>query len=160
MLKKILPKNISNKVVGLVIIILILIGGLLIWYFGPLRKGELQELTIKTGKPGDLKLVKFSTDVVSPVEIEGIPSNNFSKNDKIGIEGKVNIQKPEVLVIRIFNQWGGEIQRAKPSIQFKSDGRIIICCIIPPEEPGEYVLNFFLNSEKAPIFPLLFKVSP
>ncbi|KKR59957.1 hypothetical protein A3B52_00075 [Candidatus Curtissbacteria bacterium RIFCSPLOWO2_01_FULL_41_28] len=147
-----------------------LIGGLSIWYFSPLRKGGQlqfiktkgngpQKLAIKTGRPGEFKLVKFSEDVVNPLEVEGIPSNNFSKNDRIGIEGKVNIQNSQASTIRILGKEREEIQKINPSIQTKPDGRIIICCIAPPDKPGEYVLEFLLNGERAPIFPLLFKVS-
>jgi len=161
-----------SKVIGLVIIILIIIGGLLFWYFSPLRKDGQpqltlktkrngpQEITIKTGKPGELRLVKFAEDVVNSLEIEGVPSTNFSKNDRIGIEGKLSIQDSQTLAIRILGKGREEIQRTKLPVQTKSDGKIIMCCIIPPDNPGEYVLEFSSNGNETPFFPLLFQVSP
>jgi len=160
-----------SKIIVSIIIILMLIGGLSIWYFSPLRKGGQlqfiktkgngpQKLAIKTGRPGEFKLVKFSEDVVNPLEVEGIPSNNFSKNDRIGIEGKVNIQNSQASTIRILGKGREEIQRTKLPVQTKSDGKIIMCCIIPPDNPGEYVLEFSSNGNETPFFPLLFQVSP
>ncbi|MFH1894942.1 MAG: hypothetical protein ABH813_03530 [Patescibacteria group bacterium] len=161
-LKKILPKNTSNKIVSLVIIILILAVGFLIWYCGSsgsLEKGELQGLTIKAGRPGDLRLVKFPKDAINPIEAEGIPATDFLKDDIMGIEGSLNIQGVETLTFRILERAGGEIQKEKLEILRQGD-KIRACCIDPPEKPGEYVLEFFFASEKIPIFPLLFKVSP
>lgn len=150
MLKKILPKNISNKALSLIILILILTVGLLILYFGLLGKQEPQELTIKTGKPGDLRLVKF---------LEDVPATDFSKNDRIGVEGNLKISEQEILTFQIIDRKGQEVQRGELKI-LRQDDKLRMCCVIPPEKAGSYILELFLNGEKAPIFPILFNVSP
>lgn len=169
MLEKVFPKDTSARDRILVVIILLLIGGLLIYYFiqvrieketmARLREGP-QEIPVKAGMPGDLRLVKFPQDLVNEKEIKGIPATVFSKNDIIGIEGSLDIQESGILTFRILNREKRQISGGEPEIQFWQGDQLRICCISPPEESGEYILELFLNSKKVPTFPIIFRVSP
>ena len=168
MLEKIFPKDTSVRNTILVVIILLLIGGLLIYYFIQVRieketttilKERPQEITLKAGMPGDLKLVKFPQDVVNKKEAKGTPATVFSKDDIIGIEGSLNIQESGTFTFRILNGEGRQIRAGEPEVQFLESDQLRICCIPPPEEPGEYILELFLDSKKVPTFPLIFRVS-
>ena len=158
MLKKVLPKNIANKISVPIIIILVLSIGFLIWYFSG-QKEESHDLFIKAGKPGDLWLVKFPKDVINLIETEGVPAIVFSKDDKIGIESNLRISEQEILTFQIIDTKGQDVQKGTLQIVERSN-KFIMCCFISPEKEGSYILELFSNGKKVPIFPLLFKVSP